>query len=193
MLQIDDKIVSFDVVDDFFLCDLNKCQGICCVDGDAGAPLKHDELIIIEKVFGKIKKYLPEKHLKVIEEQGLYVKDKNDGDFLTPCLKTGECAYLTYDESDEIYKCAFEIAYEKGEIDFWKPISCHLYPIRLSKFNTFIAVNYEQRNICSAGRVLGKQKNIKVYEFLKSSLIREFGEEWYEKLDYAAKNYKIER
>lgn len=192
MLQIDDKIVSFEVIEERFLCDLNACQGICCVDGDAGAFLKQDELRIIKKTFDKIKKYLPEKHLKSIEKQGLYVKDE-DGDFVTPCIDTGECVFLTYDETDEIYKCAFEIAYEKGEIDFWKPISCHLFPIRLSKYETFTAVNYQKRNICSAGRFLGFQKNLRVYEFLKAPLIREFGEEWYEKLDYAAKNYKIER
>ncbi|MBN2893236.1 MAG: DUF3109 family protein [Bacteroidales bacterium] len=192
MLQIDDKIVSFDVVEEYFLCDLNACQGICCVDGDSGASLKKDELRIIKKVFPKIKKYLSEKHLQEIEKVGLYVKDI-EGDMVTPCLETGECVFLTYDENDEIYKCAFEIAYEKGEIDFWKPISCHLYPIRLSKFKTFTAVNYQTRNICAAGRFLGNKEKLKVYEFLKAPLIREFGEEWFEKLDYAAKNYKIER
>ncbi len=192
MLQIDDKIVSFDVVEECFICDLNACQGICCVDGDSGAPLKNDELRIVKKVFPKIKKYLPEKNIKEIKKQGLYIKDV-EGDFVTPCLKTGECVFLAYDSKDDIYKCAFEIAFEKKEINFWKPISCHLYPIRLSYFNSFIAVNYQVRNICAAARFLGNQKNVKVYEFLKEPIIREFGEEWYEKLDYAAKNYKIEK
>lgn len=192
MLQIDDKIVSFDVIEEYFICDLDSCQGICCVDGDAGAMLKQEELRLVKKNYPKIKKYLPQKHIDEIEKVGNYVKDEDD-EFLTPCVDTGDCVYLFYDEKDELYKCGFEVAYEKGEISFKKPISCHLYPIRLSKFKTFTAVNYQMRNICAAGRFLGNQKKVKVYEFLKEPLIREFGEKWYEKLDYAAKNYKIER
>ncbi len=191
MLQIDDKIVSFDVINEYFCCNLSECKGICCVQGDAGAPLKNDELILIEDNFEKVKKYLPEKNIKEIEKQGLFYKDK-DGEFITPCLDSGDCVYLAKDEQG-IYKCVFEIAYLKGEIDFWKPVSCHLYPIRITKYKTFTAVNYQTRDICAAGRFLGHQKKIKLYEFLKAPLIREFGEEWFEKLDYAAKNLKIER
>ena len=191
MLQIDDKIVSFDVIEECFLCDLEACKGICCVDGDAGAPLEKDELKKIKSNFKKIKKYLPEKNLKEIKKKGLYEVDE-DGDYVTPCLETGECVFLTKDEKG-IYKCAFEIAYRKSEIDFIKPISCHLYPIRISEYDNFTAVNYEQRNICQAGRILGKKENLKVYQFLKEPLIRAYGEEFYEKLDYAAKNLKIEK
>lgn len=192
MLQIDDKILSFDVVEEYFICDLNSCQGICCIDGDSGAPLKNGELRKIKKSFEKIKKYLSKKHLNEIEKVGLYIKDK-DGEFITPCLSSGHCVYLSFDKKDEIHKCAFEIAYEKGEIDFKKPISCHLYPIRATVYDTFTALNYQTRNICAAARFLGHKNKVKVYEFLKEPLIRAYGKAWYEKLDYAAKNYKIER
>jgi hypothetical protein len=191
MLQIEDKIVSFDVLEKKFVCNLTVCKGICCVDGDAGAPLEKEELKLIKKYFKKIKKYLPQKNLEEIERQGLYIIDE-DGDYVTPCIDGKECVYVVKDEKG-IYKCAFEIAFRKGEINFIKPISCHLYPIRLSKFENFTGVNYEERNICAAARILGNKNNVKVYEFLKEPLTRAFGEDWYEQLDYAAKNYKIEK
>ncbi len=186
MIQIDDKIVSLDVIEETFVCDLNACKGICCVDGDAGAPVEQSEIKQIEEAFDKVKKYLSEKKLKEIEKQGLVEKDV-DGDYVTPCVDGGECVYLT--KENEIFKCVFEIAYRKGEIDFLKPISCHLYPIRLSKYDNFIAVNYEKRDICEVGRILGKKNNVKVYEFLKEPITRAFGEKWYSEFDFVAKKY----
>ncbi len=190
MLEIEDKIVSLDLIEEYFVCDLNACSGVCCVDGDAGAPLTEDELLLIEDNYEKIKKYLPHKQIEHIEKNGLYELDP-DGDFVTTCLDSGECVFVTQDD-DGIYKCAFEIAYRKGEIDFIKPISCHLYPVRLTKYGNFTAVNYEKRNICQAGRLLGKKNNVKVYEFLKEPLERAFGKEWFEMLDYAAKNLNLD-
>ena len=186
MLEIEDKIVSFDLIKEFFACNLNACSGICCVDGDAGAPLTEDELLLIEDNYKKTKKYLPENQIKHIEKNGLYELDP-DGDFVTTCLDSGECVFVTQDDGG-IYKCAFEIAYRKGEIDFIKPVSCHLYPVRVKKYEKFTAVNYEQRNICQAGRMFGKKQNVKLYEFLREPLERAFGKEWFEMLDYAAKN-----
>lgn len=191
MLQLEDKIISLDVIEKNFICDLDKCKGICCVDGDSGAPLEQKELKIIEKNFEKIKKYLPEKNLQEIEKQGLYIIDQ-DGDYVTPCLESGECVYTVQDESG-IYKCAFEIAYRNSEINFPKPLSCHLYPIRVTNYDDFTAINYQQRDICKAARILGDKQNVKVYEFLKEPLIRAYGEEWFSLLDYAAKNYSIEK
>ncbi len=188
MVQIGDKIVSFDVIQECFICDLDACKGVCCIDGDSGAPLTEDEMNSIESSFDVVKKYLSEKNLKEIEKQGLYEID-DDGDYVTPCINGGECVYLVDDNG--INKCAFEIAYRKGEIDFIKPISCHLYPIRLGKYSTFTAVNYQKRNICAAGRVFGKKENVKLYQFLKEPLIRAFGSDWYEQLDYAANNLEI--
>jgi len=190
MIQIDDKIVSFDLIEEYFFFFFFACKGVCCVEGDAGAPLKNSELKEIENNFEAIKKYLPEKNLKEIQKQGLYYKD-NDGDNVTPCIDNKDCVFLT--KIDGIYLCAYEIAFLKKEINFWKPLSCHLYPILITKYKDFTAVNYQKRELCRMGRVLGYEKKIKVYEFLKAPLIRAFGEEWFEKLDYAAKNYKIER
>ena len=186
MIQNDDKIVSLDVIEETFICDLDACKGICCVDGDSGAPVEQSEIKQIEEAFDKIKKYLPEENLQEIEKQGLIEVDI-DGDYVTPCINGGECVYLA--KENEIYKCVFEIAYRKGEIDFLKPISCHLYPIRLSKYDKFTAVNYEKRDICKVGRILGKKNNVKLYEFLKEPITRAFGEKWYSEFDFVAKTY----
>lgn len=191
MLQLEDKIISLDVIEKKFICDLNVCKGICCVDGDSGAPLEERELKLVEENFEIIKKYLPEKNLKEIEYQGFYIIDE-DGDYVTPCLDSGECAYVVLEDSG-IYKCAFEIAYRKGEINFPKPISCHLYPIRVTMYDDFTAINYQERNICKAASILGEKENVKLYEFLKEPLIRAYGEKWFSLLDYAAKNYSIEK
>ncbi len=191
MLEIGNTLISLDVITEHFVCDLEKCKGACCIDGDAGAPLEEDETRIIEEIFDKIKKYLPEKHLQIIEKQGMWEKDE-DGDLVTVCAPSGACVFLTWDEKG-IAKCAFEIAWEKGETDWPKPISCHLYPIRLAEYPEFIAVNYSRRDICAVGRIKGRKEGVKVYEFLKFPLIRKFGEQWYEQLDFAAKHLKIER
>jgi hypothetical protein len=191
MLDIDNKIFSLDIISEKFECNLAVCKGVCCIDGDAGAPLTIEEIDVIEEIFDKIKKYLPEKNLKKIEKVGLFEVD-TEGDYVTTCLDSGECVFLTKDEQN-IYKCAFEIAFLKDEIDFWKPISCHLYPIRITEYENFTAINYEKRNICKSGRKLGKKNGTKLYEFLKAPLIRKFGEELYNKLDFAARNFKIEK
>lgn len=190
MLQIEDKVISLDLFDEYFLCDLNACKGICCVDGDSGAPLETDEIEQIEQSFDIVKKYLSQESLDEIEKQGLFEIDE-DGDHVTPCINGGECVYLT--KEDDIFKCAFEIAYNKGEIDFWKPISCHLYPIRSTTYLDFTAVNYQKRDICSAARILGKKENVKVYQFLKEPIIRAYGKDWYNQLDIAAKIYETQK
>ncbi|MBN2663776.1 MAG: DUF3109 family protein [Bacteroidales bacterium] len=190
MIQIEDKIISLDLIEECFICDLSACKGICCVDGDSGAPLQIEEVEQIEQSFEKIKKYLSEESLAEIEKQGLFEVDE-DGDNVTPCINGGECVYLTKEEG--IFKCVFEIAYRKGEIDFIKPISCHLYPIRTVKYLDFTAVNYEQRDICKAARILGKKENIKVYEFLQEPIIRAYGKDWYNQLDITAKIYETQK
>jgi len=190
MIQIDDKIISLDLLDEYFQCDLSACKGICCVDGDSGAPLKENEIEQIEQNFNIVKKYLSKEELDEIKKQGLYEIDE-DGDAVTPCINGGKCVYLT--KKDGIYMCVFEIAYRKGEIDFLKPISCHLYPIRVTKYMDFTAVNYEQRDICNAARILGKNNNVKVYEFLKEPIIRSYGKDWYNQLDVASKLYETQK
>lgn len=188
MIQIDDTIISTDILKKEFVCDLQKCKGICCVEGDAGAPLDEDELPVLEDIFPKIKPFLRPEGIKAIEEQGKYVKDY-DGEWVTPLVDGNECAYVIFDERG-ITKCGIEKAYEAGEIDFQKPISCHLYPIRLTKLKDFTAVNYDRWEICSDACSLGKQLNVTVAEFLKTPLIKRFGEDWYEELMTAKEEIK---
>ncbi len=181
MIEIDNILISSEIIETFFFCDLNACKGKCCIEGQAGAPLEQNELKLLKKYFPKIKHLLPENHLEIIQKKGLYEKD-NDGDWVTTCdPKTGACVFVSYDQNN-IAKCAFQIAYEKGLIPWPKPISCHLYPIIISKYQTFTALNYYPRKICKTAEILGKKLNIRLYQFLKHPLIRKFGENWYNQL-----------
>lgn len=188
MIQIDDTIISTDILKKEFVCNLQKCKGICCVEGDSGAPLDEDELPVLEEIFPKIKSHLRPEGIKAIEEQGTYVKDF-DGEWVTPLVDGNECAYVVF-EKNGITKCGIEKAYEAGDIDFQKPISCHLYPIRLTKLKEFTAVNYDRWDICSDACSLGKELNVTVAEFLKKPLIKRFGEEWFEELMQAKEEIK---
>ena len=187
MLQIGKALVSLDVIEQKFFCDLEKCKGACCIQGDAGAPLEQEELRLLKKYFPKIKKYLPREHLEIIEQKGLYEKDQ-DGDWVTVCHPSGACVFVFYDQHG-VAKCAFQHAYEKGEIDWPKPISCHLYPIRLAKYPEFTAVNYSRRDVCQPGRIKGEITGIHVYQFLKEPLIRAFGQQWYDELELTAEQW----
>ncbi len=187
MLQIGKTLVSLDVIEQKFACDIERCAGACCIEGDAGAPLEESELRLLKKYFPKIKKYLPAGHLQIIEQKGLYERDK-DGDWVTTCHPSGACVFVFYDQRG-IAKCAFQHAYEKGEIDWPKPLSCHLYPIRIARYPEFTAVNYSKRDICLPGRIKGEKLGIRVYQFLEKPLRRAFGDQWYEQLDFAAKQW----
>lgn len=184
MIQIDDTIVSLDVLQRQFVCNLSKCKGICCVEGDSGAPLNEDELPVLEQIYEKVSPYLREEGRESIKQQGKYVID-SEGDYVTPLINGAECAYVIFDETTTIAKCAIEKAYEDGVIDYKKPVSCHLYPIRLQKLRKYIAVNYDEWYICSEACILGEQLKIKVFEFLREPLIRKFGEKWYDQLKEA--------
>ncbi len=189
MIQVEDKILSELIFERKFVCDLNKCKGACCVEGDAGAPLEKDELGILENVFPKVKKYLSEKSLKAIEKNGLYTKDE-DGEWVTTLVEGKECVYTIFDDNGTAF-CGIEKAYLNNEIDFKKPISCHLYPIRVAKYKTFEALNYHYWDLCNDACVLGKQLGVKVYKFLKEPLVRKYGEAFYdelEKIDEALEN-----
>lgn len=184
MIQIDDTIISLDVIQQQFVCNLSKCKGICCVEGDSGAPLDQDELPILEEIYDKVAPCLREEGRQSIEKQGKYVTDF-EGDYVTPLIDNKECAYVIFDDKN-IAKCGIEKAYEEGKVSWKKPISCHLYPIRLHQYKKFLALNYDEWHICSDACVLGKELKVKVYEFLKEPLIRKFGQEWYEQLVIAA-------
>ncbi len=189
MIAIDDMLISDEVVDVEFVCNLNVCKGACCVEGDSGAPLEEEELVILEQTYDKIKSYIPESGIQAIETQGLYVIDE-DGDYVTPLVEGNKhCAFVFFDEQG-IAKCSIEKAYNDNVIDFKKPISCHLYPVRVKKYKNYTAINYHKWQLCDSACTLGQQLQVPVYKFLKDPLIRKFGTEWYEQLCKAAKRIK---
>ncbi len=184
MIELGKTLVSDDVVSEQFVCDLTKCKGACCVEGDLGAPLNEDELHEIEEVIDLVKPYLGDKAVEVLEKEGGYILDE-DGDYSTTVINGKECAFAFYDEN-RILKCSIEQAHKDGKTDFKKPISCHLYPIRISKLPDFEALNYDRWSICSPACDLGKELKVPVYKFLKEPLIRKYGAEWYNDLDEVA-------
>ena len=192
MIVIENILVSDDVVEKQFVCDLAKCKGGCCEDGDAGAPLDKAELEIINENFEKVKPYLTEASLKEIEQKGKYVYNREFG-WVTPTLgNDSEICVYGIREKDGIIKCAFEQAYYDGVIAWKKPISCHLYPIiaKKGKHGDYEKVNYEPREkLCNPACALGKKLKVPTYEFLKEALLRKYGEEFYKALDTAAKEH----
>lgn len=150
------------------------------MEGDLGAPLEEDELPIMEEILDKVMPYLTEEGKHEIEKQGPFILD-DEGDFSTPTIGGKECAYALYDDQG-ILKCGIELAHKDGKIDFKKPISCHLYPIRVGKYDEFEAINYDRWDICSAACAFGKELSVPLYEFLKEPLVRRYGEVWYGKL-----------
>ena len=191
MIQIDDKLISEDIFAESFVCNLTKCKGVCCVDGDTGAPLDKDELPILDEIFPKIKPYLRPEGVKAIEEQGTWIIDDYDGGYVTTLVNDSECAYVIFDEKGTT-KCGIEKAYEDGAVDWKKPISCHLYPIRVTDYRTFSALNYHEWDICSDACTLGAELKVRIFQFLKEPLIRKYGEEFYNTLCEAAEEWEKE-
>ena len=187
MLKVDDILVSDQVITEKFICDLSKCKGACCVEGESGAPLEEDELKALEKVYPKVKSYLTDKGIKAIEAQGYYIKDDDD-EWVTPLMwPRGPCAYTIFENG--IALCGIEKAYRDKKIKFNKPISCHLYPIRVLKTKSGDALNYHEWEVCNPACKLGKKEKVRVFEFLKTGLTRKYGEAWYNKLVKAAQEY----
>ncbi len=180
MIAIENVLLSDQIISEQFVCDLSKCKGACCVDGDAGAPLDRTELKEIDAVFDKVVPYLNEISKKEIERQGRFVYDKEFG-WVTPTINSKVCVYGIFD-SNGIVKCGIEQAYLDGKITWKKPISCHLFPVIVKKSSDGITelANYEPReDNCKAACTLGKKLKVPVYEFLKEPLIRKFGKEFY--------------
>jgi hypothetical protein len=186
MILIDNTCISDDIKEKFFVCNLDKCKGACCVEGDLGAPLLDSELPIMDSIYEKVKPYLSQEGIAAIEAQGTYIKDW-EGDYSTTTIDEKECAYAYYDEQ-KVLKCGIEQAYLDGHIDFKKPISCHLYPIRITKYENFDALNYDKWDICSPACELGENLGVPVYKFLKEPLIRAYGEDWYNTLKEEIEN-----
>jgi hypothetical protein len=195
MIAIDNKLVSDEVAEARFVCDLNKCKGGCCEDGDAGAPLEKDELKKLAKFYELVKPYMTFEGIKEVEKQGKYVYDQEFG-WVTPTIEGNICAYGLRDEFG-IIKCAIEKAYLEGKTDWKKPVSCHLFPIRITKSKEdpgLEYVNYEPReDLCRPACALGKKLKVPVYVFLKEALIRKYGEEFYEALAASAEHLQARK
>lgn len=186
MIAINNTIVSEDLLDKKFVCDLNACKGACCVEGDSGAPLEENEAAILDEVFEEVKPYMRPEGIAAIKEQGKYVVDI-DGDLVTPLIDGKECAYVYFDEKNTAL-CAIEKAHKEGKINFQKPISCHLYPVRITAYKEYDAVNYHAWEICKPACKCGSKLNVPVYKFVKPALIRKYGEDWYKQLELAAQH-----
>jgi len=188
MLIVKDILVSDEIVEEQFICNLKACKGACCWEGDWGAPLERAELKILEQIYEHVAPYLSEEGKAVIKEEGLFTYYEEPQEYGTPLLKNGACVYMTYDELG-MAKCGIEQAYLAGATDFKKPISCHLYPIRVNadEKTGFEALNYDEWDICSAACQLGKKEQVPVYRFVKEALVRKYGEDFYEELDMIAK------
>lgn len=184
MIEIDDKIVSLDILHERFACDISQCKGICCVEGNAGAPLDIDEVDTLEEEWDNYSPYMTEEGRQAVERQGFMVVDE-EGDYTTPLIDDAECAY-SFSENGVTY-CAIERAYREGRTSFIKPISCHLYPIRLMRFsNGSIGLNYHRWEVCRTACECGRKLGIPVYKSLREPIIRRFGEEFYNALECAA-------
>ena len=177
MIKVGDVLVSDDIKSVEFVCHLEKCKGACCVEGDLGAPLEDNELEMMKSIQKAVKPYLTAEGREAIKRQGPYILDE-DGDYSTPTIKGRECAYAIYDKQG-VLKCGIEQAYLDGKIAYRKPISCHLYPIRITKTKDFEAVNYHKWSICSAACSYGKSLQVPLYKFLKDPLVRKYGDQWY--------------
>lgn len=191
MFQIQDTLVSEEILDENFTCNLSACKGECCVAGEAGAPVEKEERTVLEQIYPKIKDGLRPEGRAAIEAQGTYITN-GFGELETPLVDGKECAYVTFD-AHGVALCGIEKAYREGKIDFKKPVSCELYPIRVQKLSKFKAVNYHQWDICSPACSLGKELKAPVYKFTKNALIRKFGEDWYAELEQVAKLYEAEK
>ena len=187
MFQLGKTIVSEEILEREFVCNLSACKGTCCIDGDAGAPLNEEETKILEEIYPKVKPYLRPEGIAAIEAQGTWVKGE-DGDFETTLIEGKDCAYVIFD--GETALCGIEQAYNEGIVNWKKPVSCHLYPIRVKDFTEFTAVNYDKWHICDDACTLGKELQVPVYKFVKEALIRRFGEDWYLELEKVALDLK---
>lgn len=186
MFQIGKTLISEEILEAAFVCDLKACKGACCVEGSSGAPLETDELKALEAVYPKVKPYLRPEGIRAIEQQGVYVKG-SDGDWETPLVNNRECAYVVFEKG--VAQCGLEKAHKDGETTWKKPVSCHLYPVRVREYTRITAVNYHQWHICDPACSLGASLEIPVYRFVKEALIRKFGIAWYEELEEVAGQY----
>lgn len=184
LIEVDNILISSELLTEAFHCDLQACRGACCVDGEAGAPLEEEETEILLDIYQKVKPYLRPEGVAAIEAQGSFVKG-SDGEWETPLVNKKECAYAVFTEAG-IAQCGLEVAFKDGATQWQKPISCHLYPVRIKEYSALTAVNYHKWHICDPACVLGETMKMPVYKFVKEALIRKFGKAWYNALEAAA-------
>lgn len=189
MILHHNTLISLDIIQENFICNLEKCLGACCVEGDYGAPLEDAEIVEITKNLPHIKELMTTEARELLETEGFYEKDPFDI-FVTKCVGKADCVFCYQD--GKIAKCAIEKAYFDKTITFRKPISCHLYPIRISKMETYEAMNYHKWDVCKSARVLGGKSGVPVYKFLKDALIRKYGKKWYSELEEIVEEFNKE-
>ena len=187
MLQIKNTLVSLDLAEQFFCCDLDACKGECCIEGDAGAPLTEAEKAEIERILPEIIDDMIPAGRREVEANGVAYIDE-EGDLVTTIVEGKNCAFTCYGK-DGMCMCAIDKACREGRIDFLKPSSCHLYPLRLTEYPDFTAVNYHRWKICKPAETLGRKLGLRLYQFLKEPLIKRFGQEWYDELCLACEAY----
>lgn len=187
MLQIQNALVSLDLAEEFFVCDLAKCLGQCCIEGDAGAPITEDEKKKLEEVLPVVWDDLLPAAREVIERQGVAYTDE-EGDLVTSIVDGRDCVFTTYAPGG-MCLCAIEKAFREGKCDWRKPMSCYLYPLRLTEYPDFTAVNYHRWKICKCARTLGRKEGVRLYEFMRGPLTERFGAEWYDELKQACEAY----
>ncbi len=180
IIEHGDTIISSEIFSSHFVCNLDACKGACCIEGERGAPLEQDEIKLIEERLDQIKPFMSPQGIGLLESEGFHEGDEI-GDLATTCLPTGECVFAVRENGR--LGCAIEKAYRAGKTDFYKPVSCHLYPIRIGKTGRFESLNYHKWSICHAACSLGEELKVPVFRFLKESLIRKYGTEWYEELE----------
>lgn len=188
MIQIDDTIISIDCLSEKFCCDLEACKGACCIEGDAGAPVELEEVAQLEEALPVVWNELSAAAQAVIDRQGVVYTDE-DGDLVTSIVHGKDCVFTCYDSCGNCF-CALEKAYREGRSSFYKPASCHLYPIRIKKIGDMTALNYHRWDVCRMAVEKGRQLNLPVYRFLKEPLVRRFGEAWYQELESAVEELK---
>jgi hypothetical protein len=191
LLEVQDKVVSIDLFEKKFVCDLTACKGACCIEGDAGAPLTFEEVSIMEDDLEKIKPFMRPEGIAAVEETGVFYMDW-DNEPVSTLVNEKECAFVTFDEKGTAL-CAIEQAHKAGVTEFKKPISCHLYPIRVKKYNDFTALNYNEWNICKPACACGDKLDVKVYKFLKEPIVRAFGEEFFTELETVDKEIEKQK
>jgi hypothetical protein len=185
MFQIGKTIVSEEILTEDFVCNLSACKGACCVDGEAGAPLADGERQILLDIYPRVKAYLRPEGRAAIEKDGVYVKG-DDGEWETPLIENNECAYVVF-TGDGTAQCGIEKAYKEGAVRWRKPLSCHLYPVRITEYTKLVAVNYHKWEICDPACALGSELKVPIYKFVREALIRKFGSAWYAELEQVAR------